>query len=815
MGKLGEGRKLSNEERAALVKKRLSNATSLETPKDQDIAEIGAEIGAGFTPLGFAQSGRDLVRAVKEGDVVDGGLALAGMIPGFGGVTKVVKNAGKVRKALDAASDAKKMIPKTTREAVEKAIKETGDPSLQAAREQAYRGFGSKEEQEAKRFKQIQKELKNQPDDAGRVGGQREGGDVPADYYRKMYEEKGKDAVIKSAEKGEHLHKRADGSYIGAPRHIKSPQALASTRRSLDNQFDESLDAVRQAETEAGTPERVGTWYDRAKAGGASVNEPHQYDRYLEGTAAYSAGVAPETELAFNLKHQNSRALGDPQMAYRNQVMNTLDDAVAENRPAKLAAKVGEYRSKNDARVPEVSPFGVNDFRYAQTQGYTDAQGMPWKAGVQKTMHPFMDAETALATERANMRNPSETGREWSGAQFQELPWVYGKGQDIYGRGFKGRFKGEGGVGAALREANKTTADFFPKHTIGGTYEYVPGANTGHVPEVANMTDEGKRAYGQQGRWDVETPMASLGKLEAGIGEGRRDAIYSAMGMRQLPTVEGVGHYTNTAGQVENNPVNVARVLGDFPTGDSGTLNPNTREAVAAAEKFRSAMDAQEAGAAHIAFTGQSRHGNTGLLVDTDAAEAGMPRQVNPEEMARIAKALEGTGFSPSASPRGVAVNNYNDYWFNMPQSKVQVPWATTKNEVINKLSAKLRGHAPEGSAVHKADFDSVYEPNDFSQPFSGNVTSSVLQKFADLPENVSHTVSNNIGESEAVRGALRGKIDRDSAFASARPDVQNMRQFFAEANWPKAVEMIRKGVAPAAAVGALGYSLNSMADEN
>jgi hypothetical protein len=40
------------------------------------------------------------------------------------------------------------------------------------------------------------------------------------------------------------------------------------------------------------------------------------------------------------------------------------------------------------------------------------------------------------------------------------------------------------------------------------------------------------------------------------------------------------------------------------------------------------------------------------------------------------------------------------------------------------------------------------------------------------------------------------------------------MRQFFSEANWPKAVELIRKGLSPAAAIAALGYSASAMAEE-
>jgi len=47
-----------------------------------------------------------------------------------------------------------------------------------------------------------------------------------------------------------------------------------------------------------------------------------------------------------------------------------------------------------------------------------------------------------------------------------------------------------------------------------------------------------------------------------------------------------------------------------------------------------------------------------------------------------------------------------------------------------------------------------------------------------------------------------------------ARGDIQETRQLFSEANWPKAVEMICQGLAPDAAIAALGYNVASMAQE-
>lgn len=761
------------------LRDRARKFVSLDTPKDSDLGDLAIDIGAGFLPvIGTAQAGRDFERARREDDKLGMALSSLGAIPVVGGVTRGIN---KVRQSGKAA---KKAEP-TLREAVEAAVEETPE---------ALAGFGKKGEREAARQKQIQKEVAEADaraiDSAGKsVGGQRKSGAIPADYYRRMEEQQGADAVLRSAQRGEHISRRADGSIIGAPRHITSGPGLGAMRRSVDQQFDEGVEAIRYAD-----PDRVGNWYERAKGAQSASNEPYQLDRSLDAHAVYSAGVSPQSELAFALKHHNTRALGAPEMAYRGAAMRKLDDAVAADKSPNLAAKVGEYRVKNDPRVPVEGSFGVNDFRAAQGFGYTDAQGKPWRSGVTQQMHPFMDAETALMVGRANARGAG--GRaDWTGPQLQEVPWVYGKAQDLYERGKNASYKGGNeGIVRALRDANKTIADYMPNHTFSSTYEYVPGKNVGHVPEMLEASEEAKRAYGNVGRWDIETPDAKLAGMPEGVGAGRRDMLDYAMGLRQLPTQQGTGVYRNTAGEIENNPVTVSRTLANFPTGNSATLHDNFRAAMEARERFRAAMDAQEAGAGHIMFTEGNRKGKDALLVE-------MPRQANAQEMIAIQNALRGTNYQPSASARGVAIANFDDD-------------AATKAKALRQLTGKkspLTGNLPEGATVKKAGMESVYTPLEYGE---GKATSAVLEGFSKLPEGVSQTVSRNISESPDVRKALRQKMERDARIPSARQDIAEMRKFFSEADWAKAVELMRKGMTPAAAVAALGYSLSAMAEE-
>lgn len=808
---------------------------ALDNPQDQDWYDIGADVGAGFLPVvGQAQAARDFERARRDNDKFGMGLAAFGMVPFVGGL----RAAGKVGRAAKKAAK-----PNLQRDGVP--IKDLTDaekrwgngekifafheldeapqqitslemlnnyppdalmalpnkaPSAPAAQQipDALRGFGDtktkREAATAARLKAQQAAPPAEPGTRAKGAGKREKAD--ATFYRQMYEEQGTQAVLDAAKRGEHLKPKPGGGYIGAPRTVQTGAQLGGMRRAFDKQVELGAEAIAYAD-----PGRMGTWYDRAKEGFVQSVEPYQLDRALETNAAYSAGAAPEVEKAFSLKHHNSRALGTDEMAYRTAVMNTLDDAVAENRPASLAAKVGEYRGKNDPRRPEESPFGTNDFRHAQAYGFTDPQGKPWRAGVTPQMHQFMDAETALATERATNKKVGGLD-DWTGALLQEVPWVYNKAEDIYGRGKKGRFSGgEVGMVAALREANKTTADFFPKHAGSATYEYVPGANTGHVPQVADMSFDQRKAYGDVGRWD---PDAQLGPGQESfrtpygdVGAGRRDALYSALGFRQLPSIDSVGNYTNSAGVLEQNPMTIARPLLDFRTIEKGvnanTLNPNTLNATKAIETLRGVVDAQEAMAMNLPVTMSSRRGKTNLLLDR-----GMPP--NREEMNNILNALRGTGFEGdvSATNRGALIFNFKD------------DPASAQRQLLKRQQA-LEAALP-GSLATKAGNEGFYVPamSSADEANQGIATTRALQAFADAPE----AAALNVSESESVRDIIKQKMARDEARGGARPDIQEMRKFFSEADWSKAVKLMRQGLTPAAAVAALGYSLNAMADD-
>ena len=707
--------------------------------------------------------------------------------------------------------------------------------------------FGQKQEQEAVRQKKVEKAAKESasqsPEDQAAKPAKSTGKRVavPPDVYRKMAEDQGDEAVLKAARAGKHLKPTGEG-YIGAPRTVTSGQGLGAMRRAMDTDFADSVEAVRLAD-----PERLGTWYDRAKQGIAESTEPYQLPRTLEQHGVYSAGVSPESELTFALKHLNSRVAGDPQMAYRGAGMRNLDTAVAQDRPANMGFKIGEYANKNDPRIPNTGLFGVNDFRRAQGMGYTDPQGNPWKAGVSDTMHPFMDAETALQVDRANTAGTG--GRtDWQGPHIQEVPWVYGKAQDLYGRGKKGQYKGDEleGIKMSLQDANNTARDYMYKHAASATHEAIPGAGVGHVRQALDMTPEEKLAYGQTGRWDLPSPEAALNEFPE-VGAGNRDILYGAAGYRQLPSRQAEGLYTNSLGGVETNPMTIARPLMDFPTGGGGLMAPDSRATMDFIEHFRPFMDAQEAGAYNLANTMGGVKGKNSMLLDTrglvsdplkdpsagvlptanqlsdinkalgeasgaakkEAKELREKLPLGPPTKSKFNK-LQGlddaaSGYGVTSTNRGALVFPYNAEASSAGIKELMKRAGPTIEDVFPRArqerSLSTMGYQP---GIGKRSPEGPLS----TAPFSGEATADLLRHASELPQSVSE----NLSESEWVRNQIREKALRDSLMGGTRKDIQESRRFFSEADWPRAVAMIRKGMTPAAALAALGYNINAMA---
>ena len=355
------------------------------------------------------------------------------------------------------------------------------------------------------------------------------------------------------------------------------------------------------------------------------------------------------------------------------------------------------------------------------------------------------------------------------------------------------------------------------------------------MSQLHDFSSAQKDAYSRAVPWALRNNEAKLygdQTMPAMVGAGDRDVLQSAAQFRTLPNQEHIGRYTNSSGNVENNLSNVSTALVDMTTGKQ-SVNPNTMKVLEAIENQRGGLDAQEASAGHIVHTAKQIPASqqNAAIIDTGRVplDAGQIDSMNaklaalrsdPKEVAKFEKkrslpgggekqwvptqrefvvdALrDGTGLNVSPSSRGALVADFNTA-YDQP--------------AVAAESIKLAREA--GLPIEPGKLESFYIPHEYGQ---GKKTSSILQQYADLPEGVSQTVSRNISESPDVRKVIKDQIARDNSpifGGNAREDLQLMRKFFSEADWSKAVDMIKKGATPAAAVAALGYSLPSMAEE-
>jgi hypothetical protein len=174
------------------------------------------------------------------------------------------------------------------------------------------------------------------------------------------------------------------------------------------------------------------------------------------------------------------------------------------------------------------------------------------------------------------------------------------------------------------------------------------------------------------------------------------------------------------------------------------------------------------------------------------------------EPLAKMNELVGPQGFGVTASNRGAVMFPYDATMDSKAASKAMRQSSKELEKIFpssQEKSLSTMGYVP---GVGKRSPEGPLS----TAPFSGEATTDMLRAFSELPA----TVSQNLSESEAVRAAIRAKALRDSKMGGTRKDIQETRRFFSEADWPKAVEMMRKGIAPAAALAALGYNINAMA---
>ena len=554
---------------------------------------------------------------------------------------------------------------------------------------------------------------------------------------------------------------KGEGAFIGGPRNIQKRSDLVAIRNALDDTIKRGADG--------------GDWYDRYRASvdevtGGDVKD-NQWMSSLEGQ--YSAGVAPQSELAFALKDTNSAiAQGVPVKAARPAQQQASMRAIEQNDPSQfqLGPKTGEYaRRINPASGSERTATGVNDFRHARNIGYTEVSGAAQREGLSPQAHKFMDYETALAVDRANQSNLA--GRsDWKGEQIQAAPWVAQKADDLYLRQKNGYHKAaeqlieQKGLnnsvedvarGLAFKDANKTIGDSFDKHTAFATHEPQPYVGAQHLEGLANASPAEKLAFANdpRSRWDK--------------APGNRDEIYAGTrlgdtgyAVRTRPTQDMQGIYDPPNGaDREFNPGFVARPLVAFDSGKVKTIPEADRSILDAAEATRAYIDVQGAGAWHKPWVGGQAGKSNSLLVSRDG-----PTTI--EQMEELQALGEKYGL-------GDVIDRGDGY--TMTNFYEGAP--ALKSNVLKELLSDIKTVVP-GSKIDRAKIDSGYlSMFEDVTPGSGQATQKLLDAFDNVPAGTRQAMNDNPAIPKAAVDRIARDKELQSKYGATRSDIETARE--------------------------------------
>jgi hypothetical protein len=460
-----------------------------------------------------------------------------------------------------------------------------------------------------------------------------------------------RDDAIATARPEPHLMQSQDGSYVGGPANVRTPEDIQAMRAAFD------------ADVAGG--QVGGNWYERARGDIVDTEGADTYYQQLSAgeKALWSAQANPDTNMGFALNARTDYEAGRPKDKYRTgaQAQNyvnarnarrdaqttaatqgmmghnggpLLDDIPVDTRGTpSLGKKTGVYGQHLDPTVPYATT-GTNDIWHARGFGYTNTDGSTFSRALTPQEHRFLDYETMLAVDRANRSNLG--GRNnWTAAEVQAAPWVFGKGRAIANA--KGIPLEQG-----VAEAAKTYPDYNPKYTVSITGEQVPGKSTGLMPDLINAPKHVRDAFSAEAQWaDPQTG---------------RHRMYADARLPVRPTQHATGFYRNSAGGVENNAVEIGRPMTGFALNAEGNpiVNPHAENLFTTGQAVAGLLDMQEGSPWNKIVTHGGGADRTSLQISL--------RDVPDEaQMSRLHDVAQKHGYMLANTDGGVAFLNFDD----------------------------------------------------------------------------------------------------------------------------------------------------------
>ena len=621
-----------------------------------------------------------------------------------------------------------------------------------------------------------------------------------------------------------HIIPLPGGGFVGAPRSIRTLDDLATARANFDKYVDDET---------AG-----GDWYDRARAGinNLTGGDPIKNKMMSGMEGVWSAGVDPQSEIGRVIKEANSATVGEPRRANYTNQHDSLLAAIAANDPGELqlGRKTGQYAARiNPDQAGPPTATGVNDFRYANQWGFLPAEGSMTRDGeitLTEAQHRWLDHETALAVDRANLRQLG--GRtNWTGEEIQAMPWVRQKAEALAASGPQPPYP-LSKYQAGLKEALKTPPDYAPGFRFNATFEPQPGEDiAGHLPDASKMSPDERTQYARfvasNGYGSSMTdPATGRDVLYGGqqVYGGPSGTEPTGVSPYVMPTRPMQGFYPNNANELETNPGYSAGPLVSFDVGpktgrvpaegpptatgapafaereypDVKSLSPESEEMTRTAEFVRSIMNSQQSGAGHITYLDQP-------LGVTNAFNVGLDRPSTVEEMIARNEVAKRFGL-PNAVDTGAGptVTNF-DTAFDPNAQPIWTPKG--KKQFATEINAVAPPDALGPGMFGKAD--SIYEPVDWNarEPGQGNITDEMLSRITKNP-----TVEASYNRNPFLGPQTAANAERYETFkpqtGETAPDIWNLQQLIGDPDWVNKLKGIRSGSMKIPAATAAGVAL-------
>lgn len=490
-------------------------------------------------------------------------------------------------------------------------------------------------------------------------------------------------------------------------------------------------------------------WYDEASDDFLRLTggDTHKADDLTDIAAVTSSRTPVKSNFMYTAKGWNQRAVGDPIKTggFPNNMGKQIEKALAGNTASGLkrspfgAGLSVRWRGEDFANRP------VHDIHDVRAWEIVDPKtGKPWSAGVGEAGHRFLDEQSEHVTKAANKRNLAGHD-DWKPYRGQAAAWVAQKAQK---------------EGISIEEAAKHYGDFIDDYSAHVTRSWIPGSNTGHLPELL------ERPELQKGFSDA---------LERRVaGREGIDLVTHRLGGLSERTLPNAGLYE---GVVE--PGFTSRI----PVGKTTGLNdmdPASRKLVRGVAATHGLLGAQKQSAYNYL-------GGPAAIKRAGAVQITRDTPIEGDELRELQEALSAAGADiAQADPKGARALVFN---------------ALAKHQVkaVREAAAKHGGearfmHADSDIFPRDADYNA---PEKWSaQPYIDEIKASGLQPAFD--KGIPELAGSLLEETELLA--------KQHGMTSA-PWYRPMMEAIQRGGLDELQRLVKAGVVPVTVLGLLGLT--------